>query len=102
MEPTPKTDFKNRSLHLEIQYKGKTYTGMAIPLSLSCQEGNCFELAITLNNEYHGVIHCSEKGCNMYRVKDQGLVDAIGKQIYFKYRERNVSDTGLQHWFQFR
>ena len=76
MEPIP----------LEIEYKGKEYTGEGIPVTQTCSDdGVCYELEITLNNEYLGILHCMKSGWKMDQVKDKGLVNAIGEEVYLWY-----------------
>jgi hypothetical protein len=74
---------KSAPVFIEVEYEGTLYKGVGIPLSLSCREGQCFELDITLNNLHLGVIHCSKEGWDMYKVQDKDFVDAIGKGIFF-------------------
>ncbi|MCD6063593.1 MAG: hypothetical protein K0R82_1504, partial [Flavipsychrobacter sp.] len=76
MEPIP----------LEIEYKGKEYVGEGIPIPKTCDEdGPCYELEITLNNEYIGILHYSKSGWKMDQVKDKGLIKAIGEEVYLWY-----------------
>src|SRR5688572_14123461 len=70
---------------IEIEYNGETYTGEAIPISQTCHDGVCDELDITLNDQHLGIIKCTKSGWKMDGAKDQGLVDAIGEEIFFWY-----------------
>lgn len=81
------SDTKSRTepVLLNLEYAGKKYQGEGIPIANSCREGVCFELDITLNNEHLGIIHCMNDGWHMDTVSDQGLVDAIGKEIFLWY-----------------
>jgi len=81
----PNDAHKKQVVPLDLDHKGRHYKGLAVPRKLSCHEGVCFELDVTLNNEQLGLIHCTEHGWKMDHVKDQGLVDAIGKQIFLWY-----------------
>jgi len=45
----------------------------------------CDELDITLNDEYARVIRCTKSGWKMDGATDQGLVDAIGEEIFYWY-----------------
>ncbi|MEW6467410.1 MAG: hypothetical protein AB1458_00715 [Bacteroidota bacterium] len=85
MEFPPKEKYRSRPVPIEIEYQGRMYRGQGIPVRGSCKEGVCFELDITLNNEHLGVIHCTDKGWTMKHVKDQGLVNAIGEEIFLWY-----------------
>ena len=76
--------YKIQPVPIEIEYKGRFYRGVGIPLSTSCEQGVCFELDITLNNEHLGVIHCRRENWKMKHV-EQGLVDAIGEEIFLWY-----------------
>lgn len=71
MEPVP----------LEFSYKDTAYKGEAIPVLSSCHEGFCTELDVFLNGEHHGLIRSTPKGWKMTDIKQQGLVNAIGKQV---------------------
>lgn len=71
MEPVP----------IEIEHKGKVYSGEGLPMPESCHDGICDQLEITLNSEHWGIIHCTKSGWKMKNVKDQKLVDAIGNEI---------------------
>ena len=77
--------YKSRVVPLEIEYKNRMYRGEGIPKKESCKEGVCFELEITLNNEHLGLIHCEKNRWKMDNVRDQGLVDAIGEEIFSWY-----------------
>ena len=70
---------------IEIEYKGQKYAGEGIPISETCDEGVCYQLAITLNDENMGIIRCAKSGWKMDG-QEQGLVDAIGEEI-FQYFE---------------
>jgi hypothetical protein len=70
---------------LEIEYNGTTYRGEAIPVSQTCHDGVCDELDITLNDENLGIIKCTKSGWKMDSEEDQGLVDAIGEEIFYWY-----------------
>ena len=70
---------------LEIEYNGQTFKGEAIPVSQTCHDGVCDELDISLNDEYIGVIKCTKSGWKMDGAEDQGLVDAIGEEIFYWY-----------------
>jgi hypothetical protein len=70
---------------LDFYYKGKKFKGIAEPQPLSCRDGACFKLNITLNNEKLGVISCESNGWKMTEVTDQKFVDAIGQEIFLWY-----------------
>jgi hypothetical protein len=70
---------------IEIEYQGETFTGEAIPVSQTCHDGVCDELDITLNDKHLGIIKCTKSGWKMDGAPDQGLVDAIGEEIFFWY-----------------
>jgi hypothetical protein len=96
---TPKTQRKNlvnffrhmielmeqEAIPIEIEYKGKTYKGEALPIPESCHDGVCDQLDITLNDEHLGIIRNTDSGWKMKYVKDQKLVDAIGEEILLWY-----------------
>src|SRR5690606_18272429 len=66
---------------IDFEYEGKTYKGEGIPITETCQNGVCYELAITLNDESLGIIRCAKSGWKMDNV-DQGLTNAIGDQVF--------------------
>lgn len=77
--------YKTQPVPLEFTYAGSTYRGIALPLSTSCSDGVCFELEVILNSENLGTIHCKGELWRMDDVNNQGLVDAIGKEIFLWY-----------------
>jgi hypothetical protein len=42
----------------------------------------CDELDITLNDENLGIIRCMKSGWKMDAIKDQGLIDTIGDELF--------------------
>jgi hypothetical protein len=70
---------------IEFEYEGKTYRGEALPISQTCHDGVCDQLDVTLNDDYLGTIRCMKSGWKLDGVEDQGLVDAIGEEIFFWY-----------------
>src|SRR6266487_1902534 len=70
---------------LEIEYNGEKDKGEAIPITQTCHDGICDELDITLNDEYIGVIRCTKSGWKMDGAEDEGLVNAIGEEIFYWY-----------------
>lgn len=79
------THYKTQPVPLEFTYAGSTYRGVALPQSTSCTDGVCFELEVILNSENLGTIHCKDERWSMDAVHNQGLVDAIGKEIFLWY-----------------
>ena len=77
MEPIP----------LEFEYKGTEYSGEGIPVLRTCSDDLCFELEITLNNEYIGILHSNKSGWKMDTVEDKGLIKAIGEEVHLWYDE---------------
>jgi len=69
---------------IEFEYEGKTYKGEGIPINETCHDGVCYELAITLNDENLGIIRCAKSGWKLDGV-EQGLVDAIGNEIFLYF-----------------
>ena len=70
---------------LEVEYNGQVYVGEAVPVSQTCHDGVCDELDVSLNDEHLGVIKCTKSGWKMDSAEDQGLVDAIGEEIFYWY-----------------
>lgn len=73
---------KKEPIPLDIEYKDKQYKGEAIPIKQTCHDGVCDELDITLNDENLGIIRCMKSGWKMDAIKDQGLIDAIGDELF--------------------
>jgi hypothetical protein len=69
---------------LAFEYKGKSYKGEGIPITETCQDGVCYELSVSLNDENLGIIRCAKSGWKLDGV-EQDLVDAIGNQIFLYY-----------------
>ena len=70
---------------IEFEYKGQIYAGEGLPLPDACHDGICDQLEITLNNDHLGNIYKVKSGWRMKNVKDQKLVDTIGRQIELWY-----------------
>jgi len=71
---------KTVPINLSFEYRGKAYTGVAIPVMSSCNEGVCQQLDVTLNKKHLGVIRCTKNGWRITGVP-QGLVNMIGEQV---------------------
>jgi hypothetical protein len=69
---------------LEFEYEGKQYKGEGVPISETCSPDVCYEVDITLNDENLGIIRCMKSGWKMDRV-EQGLIDAIGNEIFLYF-----------------
>jgi len=69
---------------LEFEYEGTVYKGEGVPITETCTPDVCYEVEITLNDEYLGIIRCAKSGWKMDRV-EQGLVDAIGNEIFLYF-----------------
>jgi len=69
---------------LKFEYKGQFYEGEGVPIVDTCHEGVCYELSVTLNDEHLGIIKCRKSGWKMDGV-EQGLVDAIGNQVFLYF-----------------
>lgn len=70
---------------LELEYNGVTYKGEGIPVPDTCEDGVCFQLEVTLNDEHLGIIRAGKSGWKMDQVKDQKFIDAIGNEIQLYY-----------------
>jgi len=77
---------KTEIITLDFNYKNKPYKGIAVPIIDSCSNGICNELDITLNEKHLGIIRCTKEGWRMTNVKPQGLVNAIGEEIFLWYK----------------
>lgn len=75
---------KTVTIPLNFEFKGKNYTGVAIPVMSSCTGGVCQQLDITLNKKHVGVIRCTKNGWRITGVS-QGLVNIIGERIFEWY-----------------
>jgi hypothetical protein len=70
---------------LQLDYNGETFKGEAVPVPGTCEEGVCFQMEVTLNDESLGIIRAGKSGWKMDMVKDQKFVDAIGNEIQLYY-----------------
>jgi len=70
---------------LELEYDGKIYKGEGVPIPETCQDGVCFQLDVTLNDENLGIIRAGKSGWKMDNIKDQKFIDAIGQEIMLYY-----------------
>ncbi|MBS1662375.1 MAG: hypothetical protein JST68_15130 [Bacteroidetes bacterium] len=66
---------------IEFEYADTVYKGEGVPVMRTCGKDICYELEVSLNNESLGIIQYRKSGWKMDLVKDQKLVDAIGKEI---------------------
>jgi hypothetical protein len=70
---------------LQFEYKGKMYTGEAVPVPKTCKDGICYELDFSLNDDTLGIIRSAKSGWKMDLVEDKKLVEAIGNEIQLWY-----------------
>jgi hypothetical protein len=70
---------------LSFEYNGEQYKGEAVPVPDACENGVCYQLDITLNEEHMGIIRSMKSGWKMDLVQDQKLVDAIGEVLRAYY-----------------
>lgn len=77
---------KTVPIQLDFDYNNKKYSGVAIPVMSSCNEGVCQQLDVTLNKKHLGVIRCTRNGWRITGVK-QGIVNAIGEQVSHWYEQ---------------
>jgi len=70
---------------LELEYNGKVYKGEGVPIPETCQDGVCFQLDVTLNDENLGIIRAGKSGWKMDNIRDQKFIDAIGQEIRLYY-----------------
>ncbi|MBE9666871.1 hypothetical protein IRJ18_10905 [Mucilaginibacter boryungensis] len=80
------TQLEKEPIPLEFEYEGVLYKGEGVSISETCNEDFCYEVEVTLNDENLGIIRCAKSGWKMDRV-DQGLVDAIGNEIYLYFEQ---------------
>ena len=76
---------EKETIPLELEYNGVVYKGEGIPIPETCQDGVCFQLDISLNEESLGIIRSDKTGWKMDNVSDQKFVDAIGDEINAYY-----------------
>lgn len=69
------------SIPLKLEFKGKQIEGIAIPLQETVSDGVPTAFAITLGDEYIGVIHCHPGGWKMDTDQDPELVQTIGNVL---------------------
>jgi hypothetical protein len=81
-------ELEKEPVPIRFEYKKKEFSGEGIPTPRVCDDEDCTELGISLNEENLGIIHCTDKGWKMKNVKDQKFVNAIGSQIASWYEEK--------------
>ena len=80
-----KVSYKTEKVPIDIIYQGIRYKGDAKPIPSSCREEVCFDLDIILNGKSIGVIHLTMDGWKAEKEADQGLINAIGEEIFLWY-----------------
>lgn len=80
-------ELEKEPVPIQFEYKKKEFSGEGIPTPRVCDDEDCTELGISLNEENLGIIHCTAKGWKMKNVKDQKFVNVIGRQIANWYEE---------------
>lgn len=86
LELTDKETYKIEHVPIDFTYNGIHYTGEAIPISSSCKDGVCFDLEVTLNGKFIGMIHSTLNGWRMEKMDDQDFADKIGEEIRLWYK----------------
>jgi hypothetical protein len=76
---------KVEPIPLEFEYNGITYKGEAIPIQTGCHDGICDQHDVSLNNEHIGLIRCTKSGWRLSGLKDIGLIEAIGHELFLWY-----------------
>ncbi|HZS45556.1 MAG TPA: hypothetical protein VFC63_10670 [Blastocatellia bacterium] len=71
---------------LELEHNGKSYSGTAVPILTSCDEGVCQHFDITLNKKHIGVLRHVEDKWKISEMKSQALANAIGREIEEYYQ----------------
>jgi len=66
---------------LELKHNGRSYTGTAVPILTSCDEGMCQHFDVTLNKEHVGVLRRVGDKWKISEMKSQALANAIGREI---------------------
>ncbi|HEY1025814.1 MAG TPA: hypothetical protein VGE26_11660 [Sphingobacteriaceae bacterium] len=77
---------QQKPVPLVIEHKGKEYKGEAIPIADTYHDGVYDMLDVTLNEEHLGLIRCTKSGWKMDSIKEKGLVNAIGEEIFLWFR----------------
>lgn len=72
-------------IDFDIEYKGKNYKGIGVPILTSCDKGICRRFDITLDKKHIGVLHHANGNWRMTELKSQGLIKAIGAKIEETY-----------------
>lgn len=73
---------------LSVEYKNTLYQGTAVPVPTACEDGVCYNLDITLDQKHLGVMRYDGKKWKITELKPQGLVNAIGDQIFEWYQKK--------------
>jgi hypothetical protein len=79
------TQLEQAPIPIEVEVKGKKFTGEAIPITPTCHDGICEELEVTLNEEPLGILKHSKSGWKMDLEHDPELIEALGEKIQLWY-----------------
>jgi hypothetical protein len=79
------TQLEKEPIPIEVEVKGKKFTGEAIPIKPTCHDGICEELEVTLNEEHLGILKHSKSGWKMDLEHDPELIEALGEKIQLWY-----------------
>lgn len=71
---------------LQFDYKGETYHGEAVPITQTCEDGNCEEWDISLNDAHIGILRKMKSGWKLQELEDKKLIKTIGAQITAFYQ----------------
>ncbi|WP_079690274.1 hypothetical protein [Ohtaekwangia koreensis] len=58
-------DLQKDPIPLEIEYKGKSYKGEAMPITQTCYNGVCTKMNVTLNDKYVVTLRYLKSGWKM-------------------------------------
>jgi hypothetical protein len=76
---------KKNPIPIEFDLDGQPYKGEAIPISVTCHDGVCDELDVTLNDEHMGILKCSRAGWKLDGNTNKKLAEAIGNEVFLWY-----------------
>jgi hypothetical protein len=73
-------------VELQFDYKGETYSGEAVPITQTCEEGSCEEWDISLNDRHIGILRKMKSGWKLQELEDKKLIKTIGEQVMAFYQ----------------
>ena len=73
------------AIPIKLNFRNMELSGRAIPLEKGDGTRHPLRFSVALDDVFDGTIECTKNGWKMDGAEDQGLVDAIGEEIFYWY-----------------